>query len=508
MRVEEILENNLMIDLDLLQSDSELLEQVQRHLHGAGLYPGGDLIDGIYGPRTRGALVDFCKQENLNNMKTRWFGRSFAGALIKYKPEPAIADNPEDNSDSDRDSDSDKNNELFRIFLAAEEGYGAEKLAFLDKGIEKSRFKGEIDSYPERLQEKPDGKEVISVGESDSSSKSSASVAFEPYPKVGVVPEIDKSALDFLHKDVENACICIGGFVEDELVARWLGRNALDNDQYWSTTKILGIINLIGKANSKYPDCRLENCIVRGAGEPESFSFKELVADVMTYRQEIGTSNSIAAMFKRFETYYGLEDWTRKVTGNKKLEFRGMYGDAPFFNWPQLFDTQLHQVLLKGAPEIGRGNNNISAYDLTRVLSMLGWHCYLPKAARLPGCQWHSLQTLVRAMGKDTARYVDVAIEQLGLHEAIASPVILSKLGFGISDSRNSIELTYLAFVQFSDRSSKSEGNPSKLRTLAMTLRIAKEKASDINAQAREVDARMAAEVTEILRRVVSEELV
>lgn len=519
MRLEEILEKHIMVDLDTVQSDRELLEQIQRHLHAAGLYPGGDSIDGLYGPRTKAALVSFCKQENLNNMKTWWFGRSFAGALKKYKVEEAIAEeqadntpeNIEDNGDLaiSTENVSDEDDELFQIFLSAEDKdkHGAEKLAFLDKGIEKSQYKGDIDNYPKRLEQKPDGKKVISALKSkDVDAKDSD--AFEPYPNVGVIPKIDNKGLDFLHKDVENACVCIGSFLGDELGASWLGRKALDNDQYWSTTKILGILNLIGQANRKYPNSPMENCIVRGNGEAESFSFEDLADDVMTYGQSIGTSNSIAAMFKRFETYYGLEDWTRKMTGNNTLEFRGMYGDSPFFNWPQLFDTRSQHTLVKGAPEIGRGSNNLSAYDLTRVLSMLAWHCYLPKAARLPGCQWHSLQTLVCSMGKDTARYADVAIDQLGLNKAIASPVILSKLGFGISDSRSSIELTYTAFLQFIDTSSKSKKDPSKLRTLAMTLRIAKQLAGDVNAQAREVDARMATAVAQILQRVVSEELV
>jgi hypothetical protein len=107
---------------------------------------------------------------------------------------------------------------------------------------------------------------------------------------------------------------------------------------------------------------------------------------------------------------------------------------------------------------------------------------------------------MVRAMGTDTARYTDIAFKMLGLESVISSPVIISKLGNGYSDTRKRNEIAYVAFVQFVDERPKAKGKPAKVRTLSMAIRAA---SNDMV----KLDARMAAEVTEIIRRVVTEEL-
>jgi hypothetical protein len=143
----------------------------------------------------------------------------------------------------------------------------------------------------------------------------------------------------------------------------------------------------------------------------------------------------------------------------------------------------------------------MSAYDLVRLISMLGWHNYLPRTGnvQLPSAQWHSLSSVVKGMGTDPARYVDVAIEALGLQSSIKSPVIISKLGFGADTGDILIDaMTYAAFVQFID----TNASPAKLRTFAMALRV-----PTTGGSASKHDAKMAAEVTEIIRRVVTEEL-
>jgi hypothetical protein len=104
---------------------------------------------------------------------------------------------------------------------------------------------------------------------------------------------------------------------------------------------------------------------------------------------------------------------------------------------------------------------------------------------------------VIKSLGKDRARYIDVAIETLGLENIISSPVIISKLGLG--DNR---DLTYVAFTQFVDERLKSNIQPAKLRTLAMALRVDGAKVSSFI----EADVRMATEVTEIIRRLVTEE--
>ena len=121
---------------------------------------------------------------------------------------------------------------------------------------------------------------------------------------------------------------------------------------------------------------------------------------------------------------------------------------------------------------------------------MLGWHLHLPQSARLPDAQWGSLESVVRAMGVDTARYVDIALETLGLVNVVSEPVVISKLGLGNS------ALTYVALVKLVD----NRKVPSKLRTLAMALWTSP--GSDTNR-----DNNMAAAVTEIIRRVFTEEL-
>jgi hypothetical protein len=171
-----------------------------------------------------------------------------------------------------------------------------------------------------------------------------------------------------------------------------------------------------------------------------------------------------------------------------------MYGASfpAFINDPIMFDTTLagDQRVLKAAPDVGEGGNSISAYDLVRLLSMLGWHLHLPSGVRLPAAQWNSLESVVRAMGVDTARYIDIALEILGLVNVVSEPVVISKLGLGNS------ALTYVAHVRLVD----NRLTPPKLRTLSLALWTSS--GSTVTR-----DNHMAAAVTEIIRRVFTEEL-
>ena len=146
----------------------------------------------------------------------------------------------------------------------------------------------------------------------------------------------------------------------------------------------------------------------------------------------------------------------------------------------------------------------MSTYDLTRLLTMAGWHWQLPRAAILPNVQSHSVESVLRAMGVDTARYVDIALAKLGLASEVKDPVIVSKSGFGRSDQRDRTELTYSALVQFSlPRLGALDPTASyQYYSFALTL-IAAQATGDANQEARFVDALMAAEVTELIRRIV-----
>ena len=111
-------------------------------------------------------------------------------------------------------------------------------------------------------------------------------------------------------------------------------------------------------------------------------------------------------------------------------------------------------------------------------------------------------------MGQDTARYVDAAIAALGLQYFIGDPVVISKMGFGYSDQRKCTELTYTACIQFVDRLAQTHDQPlPKLRSVNMTLRAVLD-LKNPDREALEIDVIMAATVAEILRRIVTEELI
>lgn len=297
----------------------------------------------------------------------------------------------------------------------------------------------------------------------------------------------------------------MGSFVNGEIWTRWFGKEALKPIQLWSTTKFIQVLNLVSKSNGIAPTVKLKDCLIRSGSR--SGGFYDLVVDLVSYRSLLGSSNSVALMFKQFFTPTELDGWLKRMTGNGNLQFQGSYGEDPWLQTPSLVNQPTNQVILNSPNPSHRGNNFVSTYDLTRMISMLGWHAHLPTAVRLPAAQWQSLETVVRAMGTDTARYLDVAVETLGLASAMESPVLISKLGFGRSESRNRTELGYVAFFQYIDKRPRAKGKPGILRTISLAL-LAAQAAGDANDEARQVDARMAAEITEIVRRIATQELV
>ncbi|MEB3182725.1 MAG: hypothetical protein VKL59_27355 [Nostocaceae cyanobacterium] len=392
---------------------------------------------------------------------------------------------------------------IFQEFLAIANSPNAttDNPALLYKGVQTSPYQQDINNYPVRLKDQQNLEELL----------------FQPYPKVGELPQIASQGLEFIHPDIKEACICIGRLADDKIKAHWMGRNALNKNQFWSGTKIIPLLNIVSQLNTKFPDIDIDNCVIVDTDNPQKYvSFFNAANDIVSYQNKIASSNSLAAMCKRFETWEGLELWVKKITGNQDLIFRGRYGEVPYINQPRLYDVKTKKILLKAAPETTRGDNLVTAYDLVRFISMLGWHHHLLPQSRLPGAQWNSLEAIVRAMGSDACRYIDVAIQALGLEKVVTSPTIISKLGNGFSDSRQSSEIVYIALVQFLDERPKVNNNPPVLRTVSMALRGVKPfqetNPDKIEAaqkrDAIELDARMAAEVTEILRRVITEELV
>lgn len=396
----------------------------------------------------------------------------------------------------------------------------SEHFSFLDRGIDEvkkgdipsspnrkfaeSPYKSEIPNYPASLLVKPDSTSLLP--------HPNLSGKFAPYPALGIKPNFDNS-LDFLSEDIQQACLCIGSFdASSNFKARWLERNGLNNVQFWSATKYLQVLNVVCQANQKDSTVNIADCNIKGNVKDDegknlliNEKFEDLLVDMVSYRKGVDRSNAIAKTFKNFRNKkFGtddqpvLEKWVSKVTGNDSLLFHGGYGASLYIPEPTLIVRSSGSTLV-AFDDLGEGSNRISAYDLVRAITMLGWHNHLSPTSQLPAAQWHSLSSVIQCMGTDTARYVDVALHELGLESVIKSPVIISKLGFGTIGNITIDALTYAAFVQFID----TRTTPNKLRTFSFALRI-----PTTAADAPRHDAKMASEVTEIVRRVVNEELV
>lgn len=395
--------------------------------------------------------------------------------------------------------------QIYHHFLKAAMGGFKDNPALLYQGIRTSQYKEQIKDYPTRLKQTPDGKKLVTGTEFND--------RFNSYPIIGQIPKIEEQTLNFLHEDIKEACICLGSFSSGEFKTKWLGRNALSNQEFWSATKFMPILNLICLVNTSIPDADIDAYEISGIdqqGIQRSFPLYDLIRDVISYEGNIATSNSLAQMFKRFSPQLKLENWLKSITGNKNLIFRGDYGEKPFIDQPIVRERITQKALVMADPEQPNPNwtdNTMSAYDLTRTISMLGWHNYIPPESRLPGVKWKNLESMIRAMGTDSARLTDLAIKELGLQNTLHSVVILSKIGNGATILRKRTEAVYVALVQFIIPPKNSE--PAKLLTLSMALRGASmQQPRDLNREVVELDARMATEVTEILHRAIASELV
>ncbi|MCY7332345.1 MAG: peptidoglycan-binding protein [Pseudanabaena sp. CAN_BIN31] len=495
----------------------EELAKAQTYLQQLGLYDGE--VDGLYGKLSEAAFVQFANALSIDTILDA-NSRAISNYLLQI---PAVVRHLlKIVGTGDR---------LLQKFINAQNicvnmgQADSNHLSFLDRGVNgciagsvrslpnrnfvPSPLVTSIKTYPDRLASLPDGVNVVSYGEVAMLADSQIRVRFRPYPAIGVIPNIENIGLEFLHSSIEEACICIGSVVNGQMLARWIGRNPLNNVQFWSSTKILPLLYTICKANQVQPNQAIANCAIgdtRGKITPRTFS--EMAQRICNYDESNGiTSNGLTAMFKQFTTPLELQDWLKKITGNQKLAFQGRYGESPYIEQPILRDAT-GKTVIDGVKEPHRGDNLISAYDLTRMVSQVAWHRHIAPTNRLPNAQWHSLTTLINAMGQDTARYVDAAIAALGLQYFIGDPVVISKMGFGYSDQRKQTELTYTACIQFVDRLAKSHDLPlPKLRSVNMTLRAVLNFQDPVR-ESLEIDARMAATVADILRRIVTEELI
>ena len=374
-----------------------------------------------------------------------------------------------------------------------------DNLPWLDRGLAGSRFEASVPAYARHLEQLPQGLVPYPA----------PSPGFGSYPRRGQAAAIlsgqdGLGGLEFLSEEVAQACVAIGSFGADQpLRVRWYGRQAEGvNVQFWSATKIAAALHVLCQANRRSPmtpigDCRIGPNVF---GDSPGEDFGDLFRQMVSYEKDAqspGHSNAVGALFKTLVNpgEENVQQWLRQLTANPSLVLMGRYGTPSYIQNGALFGPP---GVLVGYREPPRTRNLVSAADLVRLLTLVGWHRQLGPDQRLAGAQWTSLRTVVEGLGYDSARYIDAALENLGLVDAVASPVILSKLGYGAETGDPEIDaLTYAAFAQFSDQRS---GQPRQ-RSFALALRIPTAPGAGVRH-----DARMAAEVTEIVRRVFAEE--
>ncbi|AFZ19271.1 hypothetical protein [Allocoleopsis franciscana] len=489
--LQDLINGNSVLTRTQLKADKGLVREIQLRLRNLGLYPGGQWIDGDLGGNNSFSwkgLKEFCQALEPSSLPsdTVAINADIAKKLLETKQLPFILEQAENTKFILEKLTGIQTNSPAPVNIGVND-------AFIARTTRNSPFAAEISNYPQYLAQKPDGTSIISYGDSITLS-SGKTVTFSDYPNQGKLPIIDNTGLNFLASNISHACICIGSFSDgsSSIKTHWLGKNALEPIQLLSATKFIGVLNAICQIHANPLSIDIDNCTI----ESPKFRFHDLLIDMVSYREDakgnIGRSNRIGALFKRFTKREHLEAWLKGQTGNNKLEFRGGYGkDFPsLISNPQVKDIASGTSVLSSTSEGNIGNNHVSAYDLVRIISMLGWHLHLTPNTRLPNAQWNSLESVVRAMGTDPARYVDVALETLGVVDVISEPVIISKVGFGESS------FTYVAFVKFVDR----RVQPAKLRTFAMALRTP-------NGSNELRDTNLAAAVTEIVRRIINEKL-
>jgi hypothetical protein len=483
LNLQNIIKQNLALTKIQLKAERELVREIQIKLANLGLYPGGGWIDGALGPSSWKGLIKFCDKVGGITIPSEnvALDAGISQKLLEIKQINSILDDCKKTSDVLAYLEKVQQNS--RIVNSNAEIASA----FVARTINSSPFQGDINNYPSHLEQKPDGNTISFIKVSSS---------WVEYPDIGGIPTIDSNSLNFLAQNFEHACVCIGGFddANNPIKTRWFGNNPTNSIVlWWSTTKFVGMLNTVCQINENSPATDIDDCIITGSGS--EFRFAKLVKDMVTYQGE--SSNAIGALFKSFSKREVLSSWIKAITGNSTVDFRGKYGEDSLIEPARIIDKAMStgdgRVLSSGSIGKDSTSNKISAYDLTRLLSMVGWHQHLPPTAQLPFAQWKSLESVVRSMGNDTARYVDVALETLGLVNVITEPVVFSKVGWGNDN------MTYAAFVKFVDR----REIPAKLRTFALALR-SNPGSSDFDVH----DTNIAVAVTEIIRRIVTEELI
>jgi hypothetical protein len=354
-------------------------------------------------------------------------------------------------------------------------GSNLNHLRYLDLGLPAEHDPASLTRTPELL-----ARQVLPRG------------AGERFPDRGELPQAG-GELDFLHPMIRSACLVVSrGGADGDLRASWYGRRPYENDQWWSATKHLQALHVASALGHRAPgaslaDLRLRRRRSSSAGLPAT----TLLRHIVSYSKGVQRSNAGAETFGRFFTRREREAWNVAHTGHPH-SFRGAYGAAPLFAPPELVD-EAGRVLLTGPTSQGAaGPNAISAYDLTRLTAMAAWHQRLRPAARLEGTNWQGVAPVLQAMAHDTARYVEVGLAQLGAESALRAVAVASKLGFGVRSKTGLPELTWVAAIHLEDAAGPVQA--------VLALKAA-------HSDAVVLDARVAAEVAEILRRLLGRSL-
>lgn len=377
----------------------------------------------------------------------------------------------------------------FSHFMAVER---AEKstgwhMSFLDKGLPGSFLQGEVDAIPARLAQTPAQSGAVGAGPLRGDA---------PMPARGQAPA-QVQDLPWLHADIRNASLAVASWDEQgQLQARWYGRNDRANDQHWSATKHIQALGLVSLVNRKRPDLDIDDLLIREAGkEGTGVPLFDLLQDVVSYDAGPQRSNAGAKTLSRFQSTTAREAQLESWTGHD-VDFRGGYGAAAIFQRPELVTRAGEVVATAPAAAGASGPNLVGSQDLTRAMAMAAWHPHLGAEQRIPDAQWHSLESVLRSMGWDSARYIDEALELLGVEDQLENVVVATKLGHGIRDATRNAETVYTGVVQLDD----VRGGARIRRSMAFTIRG--EHRDPVT-----LDARIAAEVTEIIKRLLAGEL-
>ena len=450
---------------------------LQQRLAAAGFSAG--VADGVFGNGTKAAVVSFQQSRGLVADGVVGPGTHAALAKAAGGNAPPPAPGPTAGGLSQTRS------QAYAALLQQAKGEGSspDHLAFLDRGLAASLYKANAGKTWELLSRRPDGGSLQNGG----------SAGFSAFPARGQRP-VEFKPMPFTGPAITEAAVAVGSEVNGQMQARWYGKAPEQNAQFWSSTKSLNALGLISRLNTVRPDLKVEELRIREAGSTSAgVPLNSLFQDITSYDAGVARSNAGAGALGRMLGGTAREAFVTGNTGHA-VEFNSNYGGGTLFNRPEIVTASGERVLL--SPESAGTNvrNRVSAYDLTRLHAQAAWHGRLAPEARIAGAQSHGLAGWTRAMAEDSARYVDVGMQQLGLASTAKNVAVATKLGFGYADGK--YEAVYSGVVQFDD----ARTSPPRQRSMSFTLR-------GVHADAVALDAHLAAETTELLRRLVTDQL-